>query len=71
MDLTLQSIFLNVGDLNQAVEFYRDVFAIDVVSEADRVQIAVAASPTGSPIEADAWKNLGNAIWSDAGSADT
>ena len=37
----------------------------------DRVQIAVAASPTGSPIEADAWKNLGNAIWSDAGSADT
>ena len=63
MDLTLQSIFLNVGDLNQAVEFYRDVFAIDVVSEADRVQIAVAASPTGSQITAEAWKNLGNAIY--------
>jgi catechol-2,3-dioxygenase len=37
MDLTPQSIFLDVSDLKQSVEFYRDVLAIEVVSEADRV----------------------------------
>jgi catechol-2,3-dioxygenase len=37
MELTIQSVLLNVADLNRSVEFYRDVFGLGVVSEGDRV----------------------------------
>ena len=37
MDITIQSLLLNVSDLKQSIEFYRSVFDFNVVSEADRV----------------------------------
>src|SRR5579862_2956151 len=37
MELTIQTVLLNVSDLKQSIDFYRDVFDLHVVSEADRV----------------------------------
>jgi catechol-2,3-dioxygenase len=37
VDLTVQAVLINVSDLKQSVDFYRDVFDLDVVSQADRV----------------------------------
>jgi catechol 2,3-dioxygenase-like lactoylglutathione lyase family enzyme len=37
MDLTFQTVFLNATDLNQSIEFYRDVFDVHVISRRDRV----------------------------------
>jgi catechol 2,3-dioxygenase-like lactoylglutathione lyase family enzyme len=37
MDLTIQAVLLNVSDLNQSTDFYRDVFGLRVVSGAYRV----------------------------------
>jgi catechol 2,3-dioxygenase-like lactoylglutathione lyase family enzyme len=37
VDLTIQAVLINVSDLKQSVDFYRDVFDLHVVSQADRV----------------------------------
>jgi catechol 2,3-dioxygenase-like lactoylglutathione lyase family enzyme len=37
MDLTLQTVLLNVTDLNQSIEFYRDVFDLRLASQGDQV----------------------------------
>jgi catechol-2,3-dioxygenase len=37
MELTIQTVLLNVSDLKQSIDFYRDVFDLRVVSQADRV----------------------------------
>jgi catechol-2,3-dioxygenase len=37
MELTIQAALLNVSDLKQSIDFYRDVFDLQVVSRADRV----------------------------------
>jgi catechol 2,3-dioxygenase-like lactoylglutathione lyase family enzyme len=37
MELTIQSAFLNVTNLQQSIEFYRDVLDLRVVSQRDRV----------------------------------
>ena len=37
MELTIQTALLNVSDLKQSIDFYRDVFDLQVVSHADRV----------------------------------
>jgi catechol-2,3-dioxygenase len=37
VDLTIQAALINVSDLKQSVDFYRDVFDLHVVSQADRV----------------------------------
>jgi catechol-2,3-dioxygenase len=37
MELTIQTVLLNVSDLKQSIDFYRDVFDLQVVSRADRV----------------------------------
>jgi catechol-2,3-dioxygenase len=37
MELTIQAALLNVTDLRQSIEFYRDVFDLRVISQADRV----------------------------------
>ena len=37
MDLTLQSVLLNVTDLNQSIEFYQDVFDLRLASRSDQV----------------------------------
>jgi catechol-2,3-dioxygenase len=37
MELTIQTVLLNVTDLDQSVAFYRDVFDLRIVSQADQV----------------------------------
>jgi catechol 2,3-dioxygenase-like lactoylglutathione lyase family enzyme len=37
MELTLQSALLNVTDLQQSIDFYREVFDFHLVSQGDRV----------------------------------
>jgi catechol-2,3-dioxygenase len=37
VDLTLQSVLLNVTDLNQSIEFYQDVFDLRLASRSDQV----------------------------------
>jgi catechol-2,3-dioxygenase len=37
MELTIQAALINVSDLKQSVDFYRDVFDLHVISRADRV----------------------------------
>jgi catechol-2,3-dioxygenase len=37
VDLTIQAALINVSDLKQSVDFYRDVFDLHAVSQADRV----------------------------------
>jgi catechol 2,3-dioxygenase-like lactoylglutathione lyase family enzyme len=37
MELSIQAALLNVTDLQQSIEFYRDVFNLRLVSEGDRV----------------------------------
>ena len=37
MELSIQAVLLNVSDLKQSIDFYRDVFDLEVVSEAYRV----------------------------------
>ena len=37
MELSIQAVLLNVSDLKQSIDFYRDVFDLGVVSEAYRV----------------------------------
>jgi catechol-2,3-dioxygenase len=37
MELTIQAALLNVSDLKQSIDFYRGVFDLRVVSQADRV----------------------------------
>jgi catechol 2,3-dioxygenase-like lactoylglutathione lyase family enzyme len=43
MDLTIQAVLLNVSDLKQSVDFYRDVFGLRVVSEAYRVTVVMVS----------------------------
>jgi catechol 2,3-dioxygenase-like lactoylglutathione lyase family enzyme len=37
MELTIQTALLNVSDLQQSIEFYRDVLDLRLVSQGDRV----------------------------------
>jgi catechol 2,3-dioxygenase-like lactoylglutathione lyase family enzyme len=37
MELTIQTALLNVTDVKQSIEFYRDVFELRLVSQGDRV----------------------------------
>jgi catechol 2,3-dioxygenase-like lactoylglutathione lyase family enzyme len=37
MELTIQTALLNVTDVEQSIEFYRDVFDLGLVSQGDRV----------------------------------
>lgn len=37
MELTIQAALLNVAELKQSIEFYRDVFGLRLVSQGDRV----------------------------------
>ncbi len=41
MDLTIQAVLLNVSDLKQSIDFYREVFGLRVVSEAYRVTVVM------------------------------
>ncbi len=43
MELTIQAALLNVSDLNQSIDFYRDVFDLRVVSQADRVSVLMVS----------------------------
>jgi catechol-2,3-dioxygenase len=46
VELTIQTVFVNVSNLDQSIEFYRDVFDLTVVSQADRVA-ALMVTHTG------------------------
>ena len=41
MPLTIQTALLNVSDLSQSIEFYRDVFDLRLASQGDRVAALV------------------------------
>jgi catechol-2,3-dioxygenase len=43
MELTIQAALLNVSDLKQSIDFYRDVFDLVVVSRADRVSVLMVS----------------------------
>ena len=43
MELTIQAALLNVSDLKQSIDFYRDVFDLHVVSQADRVSVLMVS----------------------------
>ena len=43
MELTIQAALLNVSDLNQSIEFYRDVFDLRVISQADRISVVMVS----------------------------
>jgi catechol 2,3-dioxygenase-like lactoylglutathione lyase family enzyme len=44
MELTIQGALVNVSDLNQSIDFYRDVFDFRVVSRADRVSVVMVSA---------------------------
>jgi catechol-2,3-dioxygenase len=41
MDLSIQTMWLNVGNLRESIEFYRDVLDLRVLSQQDRIAILV------------------------------
>ena len=43
MDLTIQAVLLDVSDLKQSIDFYREVFGLRVVSEAYRVTVVMVS----------------------------
>jgi catechol-2,3-dioxygenase len=43
MELTIQAALLNVSDLKESIDFYRDVFDLRVVSRADRVSVLMVS----------------------------
>ena len=45
MELTIQSVLLNVTDLQQSIEFYRDVFDFRLQAEGDRVAVIMVDYP--------------------------
>ena len=50
VDLTIQAALINVSDLKQSVDFYRDVFDLDVVSQADRVTALMVSEKDRSQV---------------------
>jgi catechol 2,3-dioxygenase-like lactoylglutathione lyase family enzyme len=40
MELTIQTALLNVTDLTESIDFYRDVFDLTLVSKGDRVAVS-------------------------------
>ena len=50
MELTIQAALLNVSDLNQSIDFYRDVFDLRVISRADRVSVVMVSEKNRSQI---------------------
>jgi catechol-2,3-dioxygenase len=43
MELTIQAALLNVSDLTQSIDFYRDVFDLRVVHRADRISVVMVS----------------------------
>jgi catechol-2,3-dioxygenase len=43
MELTIQSVLLNVTDLHQSIEFYRDVFELRMQAQEDRVAVLMVS----------------------------
>jgi catechol-2,3-dioxygenase len=50
VELTIQAALLNVSDLRQSIDFYRDVFDLRVVSQADRVTALMVSEKNRSQV---------------------
>jgi catechol 2,3-dioxygenase-like lactoylglutathione lyase family enzyme len=50
MELTIQAALLNVSDLQQSIDFYRDVFDLRVVSRADRISVVMVSEKDRSQV---------------------